>query len=164
MEEVLIGFGSNQGDSVRTCTRAIELLGNHGEIEGLVASSLYRTQPVGMVDQSWFVNGAIRCGTSLGPQDLLIVLQGIERKFGRVREIRWGPRTLDLDILAFGERKVQLAELEIPHPRLHERRFVLLPLMEIAPDWRHPLLGASPSEMLARLADEDQKVERLETQ
>jgi len=163
LEDVLIGIGSNQGDSVRICRQAIESLRDHPEIEGLVASSFYRTEPVGMVDQSWFVNGALRCRTSLGPRSLLGVLNRIEREFGRVREIHWGPRSLDLDILAFGRQKIEWPDLEIPHPRLHERRFVLVPLMEIAPEWVHPVLGASPIELLARLADENQKVEQLET-
>ena len=151
MEQIYIGFGSNQGDSVRICREAIEALRRHPEIDVVRVSSLYRTEPVGMVQQDWFVNGVISCKTSLKPLDLLDVTRRIEEDFGRVRAVRWGPRSLDMDILSYGELQVDLPGLTIPHPRLHERLFVLVPLEEIAPDWRHPLFKITARELLAGL-------------
>lgn len=162
MEQVFVGFGSNQGDSVRICSQAVELLNRHRQITVCKISSFYRTEPVGMTEQDWFVNGVVRCETDLDPEVLLDVLQEIEKDFKRVRDQRWGPRTLDLDILFFGDRQLQLPGLTIPHPRLHERRFVLLPLVEIAPDWVHAGLGASVSDLLSRLPAAGQEVVRLD--
>lgn len=115
-----------------------------------------------MVEQGWFINGVVECRTSLEPEELLDVVQAIEKDFGRTRGTLWGPRTLDLDILVYGERQIALPNLTIPHPRLHERRFVLVPLDEISPDWVHPTLNRRASELLERLETEDgQTVQRL---
>ena len=154
MERVIIGFGSNLGDSVGICREAVKAIGRHPRIEVEKVSSLYRTEPVGMVDQDWFINGVILCKTSLGPLELLDVTAGIEAGFGRVRSIRWGPRSLDLDILCYGARKIDDPRLEVPHPRMHERSFVLLPLMEIAPHWLHPVTGRTAQELLTELSAE----------
>jgi len=164
MEQVLIGFGSNLGDSVRICLGAIKILHDHPKIHLLKVSSLYRTEPVGMVEQDWFINGVIQCETSMEPEILLEITGRIEEDFGRVRQIRWGPRSLDLDILSFGEREITLPRLTVPHPRLHERLFVLTPLMEIAPRWVHPVMKISAHDLLARLSLQGNgpKVERLE--
>ena len=161
MEQVLIGFGSNQGDSVLICSQAVEMLDRHSRIRIRRVSSFYRTEPVGMKDQDWFINGVVLCETDLEPEGLLSVTRQIEAHFHRVRHHRWGPRTLDLDILFFGERCIDLPDLIVPHPRLHERRFVLVPLAELAPQWVHPVLGISVRELLARLPITDQKVEPL---
>ncbi|MGV8075159.1 MAG: 2-amino-4-hydroxy-6-hydroxymethyldihydropteridine diphosphokinase [Syntrophobacteraceae bacterium] len=162
MHYVLIGFGSNQGDSVRICGEALEVLRQHPQIEVLKVSSFYRTEPVGMVEQDWFTNGVAICETSLEPEGLLNALQRIEAGFGRVREACGGPRTLDLDILAFEDCRIEYPGLIIPHPRLHERRFVLLPLVEIAPHWLHPVLKLQAKEMLDRISGQgNQKAERL---
>jgi 2-amino-4-hydroxy-6-hydroxymethyldihydropteridine diphosphokinase len=153
MEQAIIGFGGNLGESARTCREAVETLRRHPRIDVEKVSSLYRTEPVGVVDQDWFVNGVILCRTTLEPMDLLDVTARIEDDFGRVRRIRWGPRSLDLDILCYGERIIDLPpRLEIPHPRMHERSFVLLPLMEIAPHWAHPVLGKTAQELWAELS------------
>ncbi|MFP5213774.1 MAG: 2-amino-4-hydroxy-6-hydroxymethyldihydropteridine diphosphokinase [Acidobacteriota bacterium] len=164
MEQVLIGFGSNMGDSVRICREAVEMFRRHPLIEVLRVSSLYRTKPVGFIDQPWFINGAIACETKLEPEELLDVTLGIERDFGRVREIHWGPRTLDLDILLFGSRLMDLPRLTLPHPRLHERLFVLAPLSEIAPEHVHPSLGLTVRELLADFLalETGQEIERFE--
>lgn len=154
MENVFIGFGSNQGDSVAILNGAIALLRENSQIKIEEVSSFYRTKPEGLVDQPWFVNGVMKCSTELEPVALLSLLRRVENHFGRVRRERWGPRTLDLDILAYGDRIVNLADLTIPHPRLHERRFVLVPLREIAPDWRHPLLLASAESLLRQIGTE----------
>jgi 2-amino-4-hydroxy-6-hydroxymethyldihydropteridine diphosphokinase len=165
MERVLIGFGSNLGDSVQICLDAIERLRDHPCIRVIEASSLYRTRPQMLADQPWFINGVLLCETDLTPQDLLLTIQDIERDFGRERKIRWGPRTLDLDLLTFGDHRINLPSLTIPHPRLHERRFVLVPLLEIAPDWLHPTMKVSGRSLLDQIPNDgtDQEVERLET-
>ena len=146
------------------CLQAIESLNRHPQVVVRKRSSWYRTQPVGMTQQAWFINGVVECDTSLEPESLLELNLSIERDSGRDRQVRWGPRTLDLDILAFGDRRISLSSLTIPHPRLHERRFVLIPLVEIAPYWVHPVFKVSATELLARLNDQtlDQKVERME--
>jgi 2-amino-4-hydroxy-6-hydroxymethyldihydropteridine diphosphokinase len=165
MERVLIGFGSNLGDSVQICVTAIERLCQHPDLQVLRTSSLYRSSPLMLADQPWFINGVVLCETDLSPEDLLRVVQEIERDFGRDRQIRWGPRTLDLDLLVYGDHEVNLPALTIPHPRLHQRRFVLEPLLEIAPDWVHPTLNVSARDLLHQLSDEgdNQEVQRLET-
>lgn len=161
-EQVLIGFGSNQGESLRICSKAIDVLRNTPHFEVLKVSSFYRTEPVGGVEQDWFVNGVIYGRTSMSPEGLLNLLNRVENAFGRVRDVRWGPRTLDLDILFFGDLEVNSPSLTIPHPRLHERCFVLVPLAEIVPNWVHPLLKAPARDLLARLPDCDTlKVERI---
>ncbi len=111
-------------------------------------------------DQPWFVNAVLSVATELGANDLLSVLQAIERQFGRVRAEANAPRTLDLDILDYQGEVMNAASLVLPHPRLHERRFVLVPIAEIAPEWRHPILELTAEELLARLSSE-QQVQRL---
>jgi 2-amino-4-hydroxy-6-hydroxymethyldihydropteridine diphosphokinase len=165
MEQVLIGFGSNLGDSMRVCVAAIERLGEHPRFRVIRTSSLYRTSPLMLAAQPWFTNGVVLGETDLTPEALLGLIHEIEQGFGRNRRVRWGPRTLDLDLLAYGDHEVNLPALTVPHPRLHERRFVLVPLLEIAPDWVHPTLKVSALNLLHRLADdgESQEVLRLET-
>ncbi|NTU48293.1 MAG: 2-amino-4-hydroxy-6-hydroxymethyldihydropteridine diphosphokinase [Syntrophobacteraceae bacterium] len=167
MEKVLIGFGSNEGEPLKTCLEAVERLRVLHPLFHLTrVSPLYRTKPVGPVEQDWFVNGVILGETSLGPHELFSLLQELERDFGRVRGVRWGPRTLDLDILAHGNRVVRLPHLTIPHPRLHERLFVLAPLADIDPSWVHPVLKVSAAVMLANLlaSAHHQEIEHLDTQ
>jgi 2-amino-4-hydroxy-6-hydroxymethyldihydropteridine diphosphokinase len=153
MEQALIGFGSNQGDSVSIWGKALDALRRPPGIDVVKVSSLYRTEPVGMVDQDWFINGVILVKTSLEPLDLLDLTSKIEEDFGRIRTVRWGPRRLDLDILFYGERQIDVPQLTIPHPRLHERSFVLIPLVEIAPHWVHPVLKMEAHELLAELCE-----------
>lgn len=165
MESFLIGFGSNQGESSKNCLLAVEKLrGRFPLIRIIRISSLYRTKPVGPVEQEWFVNGVLQGETSLTPQGLFTVIQQIEKDLGRLRTVPWGPRTIDLDILAYGERTVCLPHLRIPHPQLHKRLFVLVPLAEIAPSWVHPELGISAGEMLESLLaqEHDEEVQLLE--
>jgi len=165
MQNVFIGLGSNQGSSLAICNDAIALLQESPQIEVEKVSSFYRTKPVGLENQPWFVNGVIKCTVRIEPWELLRVLQEIENRFGRVRRERWGPRTLDLDILSYGDRFVNLPDLIIPHPRLHERRFVLVPLQELAPDWKHPLLLDAVGSLLQQLGeDTDHEVLRMEPQ
>jgi 2-amino-4-hydroxy-6-hydroxymethyldihydropteridine diphosphokinase len=155
-----IGIGSNLGDKVLQCQRAVQEILKIDRHRLLAQSSLYKSLPLGYTDQDWFVNGVIEIETDLEPLPLLQELKSIEERFGRRQTFRWGPRVIDLDILFYGERKVREALLEIPHPRLHERQFVLIPLAEIAPDFVHPVLGKTIRELLENFSH-DQGVEKI---
>jgi 2-amino-4-hydroxy-6-hydroxymethyldihydropteridine diphosphokinase len=144
-----VGMGANLGDRQATIERAVELLGAAEGVEVLAVSSLRETDPVGFEDQPRFLNGAAAVETALVPRDLLDVLLGIERQLGRTREgPRFGPRLIDLDLLLYGDAQVDEPGLTVPHPRLHERRFALEPLAELAPGLVVP--GRGPVEELLR--------------
>jgi len=152
MQCVFIGLGSNLGDRRATILAAVEAL---GQVDGITVerlSHLYETPPMGgPPQQPTYLNGVARLSTSLPPFRLLDVLQRIETRFGRRRAVRWGPRTLDLDILIYGDLVLRDSRLTVPHPRLTERLFVLRPLAEIAPDEMHPVLGVTFRELCERL-------------
>ena len=135
-----VGLGSNLGEREATLRQALEALGSIEGIEVVAVSSFRETDPVGMVDQPRFVNAAAALETTLGPRELLESLLEVERGLGRdrSREKRWGPRTIDLDLLLYGDETVAEPGLEIPHPRLAERAFVLQPLLELDPGLRLP--------------------------
>lgn len=153
VENVFIGLGSNLGDRAWHLHAAREKLRSHSEIELRQQSSLYRTAPVGVLDQPEFLNQVIAIATRLTPHALLHALLQIERELGRVREKKWGPRTIDLDILAFDQVRVNTTELVVPHPEIRHRRFVLTPWAEIAPDFRPPESGQTVAELLASCDD-----------
>jgi 2-amino-4-hydroxy-6-hydroxymethyldihydropteridine diphosphokinase len=154
---VFLGLGSNLGARETTLQQAREELQSGGFRE-LLRSSLYLTEPVGGPPQDWYLNQVIAGETSLSPERLLEACQAVERAHGRERGERNAPRTLDIDILLFGDLVRDDQELQLPHPRLHERRFVLVPLSEIAPDVVHPRLGVSARELLARCPDRSRVV------
>lgn len=131
-----VGLGSNLGDREATLLRAVALLGEADGVEVIGVSGFLETEPWGFADQPWFLNGAAELETTLAPQELLALLLDVERRLGRVRDEdgpRYGPRTVDLDLLVHGDLVVDEPGLQVPHPRLRERRFVLAPLAELAP-------------------------------
>lgn len=139
MTEAYLGIGSNVGDRTDFCRSAVELLRGSQGIRVAATSSLYETSPVGGPPQRSFVNLVVRVTTELTPQELLLVCKDIEARLGREEsEIRWGPRVVDLDVLTYGEEKLNEPDLEIPHPRMTQRRFVLVPLLEVDPDAADP--------------------------
>jgi 2-amino-4-hydroxy-6-hydroxymethyldihydropteridine diphosphokinase len=145
-----IGIGSNLGNRQKNCSRAIEML----ETRGIVVkkrSSMYETKPRGVADQPQFINMALEVETGLEPYDLLRTLKDIERALGRRETSKWGPRIIDLDILLFNDLFLRDNSLQIPHPLMHERDFVLKPLCEIAPDKIHPLLKVRMCDLLEKL-------------
>ncbi len=154
----MIGMGANLGDPLRQFLRAMDELRTSVDVQRV--SSVYLTSPVGPQDQPDFHNLVLLGCTILSPDELLAELMRIESSVGRRRGVRDGPRHLDLDLLAYGARVEESPTLTLPHPRLHLRRFVLDPLAEIAPEWRHPVSGLSATALLDR-ADGDEKVIRL---
>lgn len=140
IEQIFIGIGSNMGNPSANCKAAINRISELDGVEGVRSSSLYRSAPVGLTEQDWFVNCVIEAETTLPPVTLLKELLAIESSMGRVRKRRWGERIIDLDILLYGNQIIGDEELTIPHPLMHERSFVLIPLEEIAPDIIHPVL------------------------
>jgi len=155
-ETVYIGFGSNVGDRIDFCDRAVTLLSlvPHSLVTGV--SLLYETEPVkDKVDpgEDWFLNGVVQLETDITPRSLLDLLREIERSLGRDDDHQSGPRTIDLDILFYGDRVINEPGLTVPHPRLHERRFVLMPLSELAPLMIHPTRLRSVNQMLADTSD-----------
>jgi len=145
-----VGIGSNLGDREDNLRLAVELLSAEDGVDVTAVSEIRETEPVGPVEQGPFLNGAVRIETELGPRELLERLLAVEQRLGRVREERWGPRTIDLDLLLYGDEAVDEPGLTVPHPRLHERRFVLEPLADLAPSLEIP--GRGPiSALLAEL-------------
>jgi 2-amino-4-hydroxy-6-hydroxymethyldihydropteridine diphosphokinase len=135
---VYLSLGSNLGDRAANLAAAIEKLRELGEV--VAVSSLYETEPMEVADQPWFLNCAVALKTELMPRQFLSKMLAIERDMGRRRIRPKGPRTIDIDILLFGNSVIHTAQLDVPHPAMHQRRFVLEPLSEIAPDVRHPVL------------------------
>jgi 2-amino-4-hydroxy-6-hydroxymethyldihydropteridine diphosphokinase len=151
---VLIGLGGNlpspAGPPPQTFAAALVALAGYG-CRVVARSPLYRTAPVPISDQPWFVNAVAQLATGLGPEALLAALLAVEARFGRQRGVANAARTLDLDLLAYDEICRDGPGLILPHPRLHLRAFVLRPLVDLAPDWRHPRLGRTARELLAAL-------------
>lgn len=152
-----IGIGSNMGNRRGFCEEALQKLAEFPESDVEAVSAAYETAPIERSDQDWFINCVVKLRTTLSPNALLRACQGVEQSLGRKRTLRFGPRTIDLDILFYGDRVIDEPTLTIPHPRLHKRRFVLEPLSEIAPNLNHPLLKKKPGELLSGIADQTVK-------
>jgi 2-amino-4-hydroxy-6-hydroxymethyldihydropteridine diphosphokinase len=150
--DVLLGLGSNVGDRERQLALAVAGLARRG-FAAEARSSLYLTEPVDAPPQDWFVNAAVRGRISLPPEELLSVCLDVERGLGRLRETYHGPRTVDIDVLLYDDEIRHGTELTLPHPRLHERRFVLVPAVEVAPERRHPVLGRTLTDLLHECPD-----------
>lgn len=158
MVRAVIGLGANLGDPAAQLRTAIAAIGRIADTRVLAVSSFYRTAPVGYLEQPEFVNAAVTVETTLAPRALLDALQAIEAAAGRERRFKDAPRTLDLDILLYGDERIDTPALNVPHPRLHERAFVLVPLAELAPQLMIPGLGGIGA-MLPAVAD--QAIEKL---
>ncbi|MCH8290455.1 2-amino-4-hydroxy-6-hydroxymethyldihydropteridine diphosphokinase [Candidatus Poribacteria bacterium] len=149
-----ISFGSNVGDRLVHINQALQYLSEADGILVTKVSSLYETEPVGYEEQDWFLNGVVAVETGLSPRQLLKVLQQIEKRIGRQQRKRWGPREMDLDLLIFDQRCINTPDLIVPHPEMHQRRFVLIPFAEIAPDTIHPILRQNIRTLLDDLPTE----------
>lgn len=154
---ILIGLGSNLGDRKNNILTAIQKIGQGEDISIDRISSLYETKPVGVTNQPDFINGAICISTNLSPRALLAVCLRVECEMGRIRDERWGPRNIDIDILVYHDLITQDEVLQIPHPRLCERAFVLIPLEEIARDIKVDQ-GLTPEELLSKIHDKSDVV------
>jgi len=156
-----IGIGSNLGDKLGNCLRAIDRIHRIPVTRVTAQSAFYRTAPVGVEGQDWYVNGVAAVSTHARAEDLLKSLLAIEAEMGRVRRKKWDSRVIDLDILLFGNEIIDAETLKVPHPMMHLRKFVLVPMASIAPDLIHPVLGKSVAALLGEISDESQTVVQL---
>lgn len=156
--EAYIALGANLGEREQTLHEAIQLLHQQSAIDVLRCSSIYETAPVGYVDQPAFYNMVIAVRTTLQPEQLLDVMLGIENTLGRVRDIRWGPRTVDLDLLWMNGIAMDTERLQLPHPRMYERAFVLVPLQEIIQPQQTPELAQDVTSALHQIQDQQQDI------
>jgi 2-amino-4-hydroxy-6-hydroxymethyldihydropteridine diphosphokinase len=151
-QTIYLSLGSNVGDRSKNLRDAIAALEKTG-VQVARVSSVYETEPVDYLDQDWFLNMAVEAETGLAALNLLQALRGIETQMGSKKLIAKGPRLIDMDILLYGDQVIDTPELQVPHPRMHLRRFVLEPLAEIVPNLQHPVLHLSVSQMLAKSPD-----------
>lgn len=154
MHIAYIGFGSNIGDRLSYIQNALHSLSDADGITLKKVSSLYKTAPIGFEAQEDFLNGVVSIKTSLSPHNLLYTLKDIEISIGRKHRTRWGPREIDMDMLIYGDQCLQTPNLVIPHPEMHLRRFVLVPLAEIAPNLSHPVFDKTVQSLLDNLEDD----------
>ncbi len=149
-----IGIGSNLSDPDNNCVEAIVRISALRDVTIAAKSALYKTEPVGYIDQEWFINAAIKIETQLSPQELLSVLINIEKEMGRIRKEKWGPRLIDLDLLFYDDLILDEKGLNLPHPEIQKRKFVLAPMTEIAESHIHPTLKKPMKTLLHELTDD----------
>lgn len=157
-----VGVGSNLGAKLSNCLKAIEMVDNIQGCRVMARSDFFRTDPVGVEGHDWYVNGAISLETDLSAHELLNNLLAIEANLGRKRNKKWEPRTIDLDILLFGQDVIDEKDLTIPHPLMHLRKFVLMPMVQLVPNLVHPVLGNTLEELLNNPSVEGQTAIPLE--
>ncbi|TGB00797.1 2-amino-4-hydroxy-6-hydroxymethyldihydropteridine diphosphokinase [Halobacillus salinus] len=150
-----IALGSNLSERERYLARALQLLDKHQAVELVEKSYVYETEPVGYTDQSDFLNMVVKVQTTLTPLELLEQCQSIEQELGRERVVKWGPRTIDLDILLYDDENIERERLIIPHPHMHERAFVMVPLRDVAPNVTIPGRDQTVSAMINQLPESD---------
>ncbi|MGM0847015.1 MAG: 2-amino-4-hydroxy-6-hydroxymethyldihydropteridine diphosphokinase [Bacillota bacterium] len=150
-----LSLGSNVGDREQYLQEAIKLLNDHHDIAVTRTSSIYETDPVGFTEQGEFLNLVLEIQTSLPPQTLLNQCLQVEKDLGREREFRWGPRIIDLDILLYNQENIETEELIVPHPRMHERAFVLVPLLELSQTIKHPEFNTPMKALLDEIPDKE---------
>lgn len=150
---VLLAFGANLGNREQTISNAVELLLKTGAVREISFSKLYETEPVGFKDQPFFINAALKGITDLSPEILLKTCRDIETQLGRTPRAKWHEREIDIDILLYGDEILLKNDVEIPHPRMHERRFVLLPAADVAGEMLHPVFKKSIAELLKECPD-----------
>ncbi|WP_456272798.1 2-amino-4-hydroxy-6-hydroxymethyldihydropteridine diphosphokinase [Bacillus sp. AK031] len=150
-----LSLGSNVGNRENYLKEAIKLLNHHHDIEVMKVSSIYETEPVGFTEQGEFLNLVLEITTSLSAEKLLRQCLQVEKDLGREREFRWGPRIIDLDILLYNQENIETEKLIVPHPRMHERAFVLVPLAELSQTIKHPKLDTSMSALLDEIPDKE---------
>ncbi len=155
-----MSIGSNMGNKKKNLDDAINLLGSHEKIEIVSISSFYKTEPQNFKEQGWFLNAALKIKTDMGPEDLLTVFKQLEKTLDKDgKAFRFGPRIIDLDIIYYDNLVIKTEILEIPHPRMHERCFVLVPLCDIAPKEIHPVFNLRSDELLKKIEQQEaQKV------
>ena len=157
-----VSVGANLGDKTANCRRGVRLLNGRPDTRVVAVSRTYRTAPVDFLDQDWFINLAVKIETRLNPFELLAALQDIQRCVGQgPKAVRFGPRLLDLDIIFYEKEIIRAPQLILPHPRMHERRFVLQPLCDIDPGLVHPVLGDRIRVLLDNLSPGEQKIDPL---
>lgn len=155
-----MGIGSNMGRKEDNIRRALDLLNENPSISVTRVAPLYRTDPVGYTDQDWFLNTVVSLETDLSPHELLVFLMDVENKMGRERTIHWGPRVIDLDVLLCGDLTIDTPDLQVPHPRMWERAFVVVPLADLCPDLLLP--NGRTAAGLAAVLSRTQRIERWE--
>lgn len=160
-ERVFVALGSNLGDRAAWLRQAQERLFSAPTVQLVAASAVYETEPVGEIDQPAFLNQVLEVRTALAPENLLSRLLQVERELGRARNERWGPRNIDLDLLAFGDRNFKTSRLVLPHPELRRRRFVLQPWADIAPEFSVPGFATTVENLLENCEDHN-RVQKLE--
>ncbi len=153
-----IGVGSNLGEKLKNCLKAIEMLDRIPDCRVLDRSDFYQTAPMGVEGHDWYINAVVSLEANISSNQLLESILAIEKEMGRERKKKWDPRLIDLDILLFGSDVLNDANLTVPHPLMHLRKFVLVPMCQLAPSLLHPTLDVTMAELLDNLSEEDQPV------